>query len=71
MPEMPTDGVDVVMRVTVKNHRSLRAFWRACDLVGNAAEDYPWSDDLREAMQCLVRAGRGLGFQTKNPLRRR
>ena len=57
--------VDIEMRVTVTNLKSVKAFWRACDLVGNAAEDYPWSDDLREAMQCLVRAGRGLGFQMK------
>lgn len=64
MPDVPTIA-DVQMRVVFKNRESLRAFWRACELVGDAAEDYPWSDDLREAMQCLVRAGRGLRFQTK------
>ena len=34
-------SADIEIRAIVTNRRSIKAFWRACELVGNVAEDYP------------------------------
>jgi hypothetical protein len=49
MPKSAT----VRVRIELVNPEAVAAFAEACRLVTDAAEDYPWSEDLREAREQL------------------
>ena len=53
------DG-EITVRVQFANRYALEAFLRARNIVGEAAEELPWRDDLKEAAYLLKRAGRGI-----------
>lgn len=61
MPE-----TESVLVICFENKEAVRDFEAARVLIAEAAEDMPWSDDLREAHRLMEQAFRGLTIQRKD-----
>jgi hypothetical protein len=54
-------GSDVYV-VKIANRAAVQRLAEARELVGEAAEESPWSDELRRAVTCLEEVWNGLTF---------
>ena len=52
--------------VRFSNRAAIQSFSEAMELIKQAQEEAPWSDELRRALECLREAWDGLTFREEN-----